>query len=1627
MANVCITMPKKGEGQALFNNLKKEFGYQRAWELWSLSQSNSLMHGKTFTRDSEGYPVMGEFLEDSDVKMFLSNEDITHLLGKKFPVVSNTRSNYEDLVSQANDFNNQPENKDYIAIVDYYNGDMLKVKVQKRNSENERKAIEQYGTIMLNNQIANILSPAGITIDDITAAERAAGRVGITDFTKANNLANDAIHVIRVANDREGSQAIGEEFSHLVIGAYYNEPLIQRALNSIMNESTLMAILGDEYRDTVDFQNGDMRLVAEEALGKILRENLLAESLGGPEEGNKVIERLLKYVRNKFKGIDETQIVRAINEANSLMGQFAKDLLNKNLELTQERVKQSRRDAQFNALSDRIDTNIEILKKLKDVEVKRLKITNYSRMSNGAEAQAKQTKKVNELIVLSNATLTEDEKKLRIGIYNYAKNAIAELQAVEKSLTNNTSFGNIRRARSYVQSYAGFLQDLRDAIQQSKEDEENIDYLTDIQLPDGTVVSMQDVLDDLTTISNEVVTRYARLARNKLIEFMKPAFGEIQVDGKPIDVEAVIRQAEADISFSDMFFDTMSASSDTYLQALGKITKDRMDRARETTIDDTRRIQLLMQYADKHGITTFNWMFEKDSKGNKSGNYISKINQALFDEEKAALMKRLDEKYGKNPKGPNARAKINEYREWIKENASADDANIPKDIEKYHSKEWQAIQNDPVKKYILDEFLAIKREADDLYPSNRVSTNKAIQMRKSRSNRIIESVMHPTRIVDNLRESIKNDFLDSQDDDSMFGVTRKGMTNFDNTEYMTLPVLYTNRLKDPNEITEDVFGSLMAYKYSANVYHQMESIVDSIEVARFWVTDGYRKTLQTRGDNKLTETMQVAGHTITNKIYKASTQIEAKLNEFVESQIYHRYIKDEGTIGKINVAKAGNWFMKLSSAAQLSFNWLTNSANVVTGLAMTNIEAAAGEYFTAKQLASADSAYFGLLPSMMAELGNRYKTNKLDLFNELFNIKQNYGKNIKGNQLQSILQKMFGETIAYLGQEAGDHWLYDRIAIAMAKNIKVRVPKAVKKVAKITGLKKAEEVLAKIIEDSEQLYLSEDESHYVNRQTGTESARVTSVLAADDSDLAFHETHEDGTPNNWITPSTNIGTGIDELIRDFFQGEFVKSGKNWHHNSGLEIDKAFPNAKKEQLTHLLDQLETLKAEFDRKGLTVTARDVVASGTIEITKNGKVKRLNVSGTIDLLLHDKQGNFYIYDIKTHRGKIDGQKRRKWAGQLSLYKQLLEQKYGIQVKGIAILPVKVTYPTPIGEYTAGEEGKVTYTESDNNQLLIDGHEFKGANPDLEEIIPMTEHKFNIDYADLGKNQRYIAEAEEKDTKIISLWDALEISDVFDGNSTIKKLGVPKDTTLADGSVLDLGLISRQMADVHIDTFGAYNEEDSNAANRIVLGRALMQMRKWIKPQFNRRFQKAQPNLITSKTKEGYYRTLVNVINEIRRGEVQLMELKEQLSPEEYANIKRALFELFQFFMCWAVLNLAPWGDDKKRPWLAKYLEYMANREFHELGMLTPSLTMVNEVSKTVREPFSCMSTMKSITALANSIITPTDWTDELQSGPYKGSSTLEKNIMKAPIPIVSWYKQVNRFTGEIDTSTQYYAKPW
>jgi len=275
--------------------------------------------------------------------------------------------------------------------------------------------------------------------------------------------------------------------------------------------------------------------------------------------------------------------------------------------------------------------------------------------------------------------------------------------------------------------------------------------------------------------------------------------------------------------------------------------------------------------------------------------------------------------------------------------------------------------------------------------------------------------------------------LDTEDDDQVFGNKKSALTNFDGTEYMTLPVLYTNRLANPDDLSDDIFSDLLVYTYSANLYNELDKIVDPLEVARDYAIH-QRKVQETRGGSPVVERISSLATTAENKVYKGSTNIERKLQEWMESHVYQRYVKDEGTIdigvAKLNKSKLGSAILNLSSMASLGFNYLANSANIVTGLAITNIEAAAGQYFNARELARADSSFFSMVPAYMAELGSRNKTNFLSLFDELFNIKGDYATNIKKNKKKSWLQKLFGENIQFLGQEGGDFWLYNRAAIA---------------------------------------------------------------------------------------------------------------------------------------------------------------------------------------------------------------------------------------------------------------------------------------------------------------------------------------------------------------------------------------------------------------------------------------------------------------------------------------------------------------------------------------------------------------------------------------------------------------------
>ena len=266
--------------------------------------------------------------------------------------------------------------------------------------------------------------------------------------------------------------------------------------------------------------------------------------------------------------------------------------------------------------------------------------------------------------------------------------------------------------------------------------------------------------------------------------------------------------------------------------------------------------------------------------------------------------------------------------------------------------------------------------------------------------------------------------------------------------------------------------------------------------------------------------------------------------------------------------------------------------------------------------------------------------------------------------------------------------------------------------------KTAEELVEKITADTADIQLAEDGATYVD-SSGRHYARVTSVISADEfSDGRFE------ADNPWGLPSTTIGTGIDEFVRDFFDNKIGNRDN---------LADRYPNASNEQLQEFAKQLDGLRESFRRRGLTIVPRDVTVTGTVEVrTKSGDRRVLDVAGTLDLLAYDKDGNFYIFDMKTNRsvprGESGRKKGAKWSKQLTLYKQLLQEKYGAVVKGLEIIPIQVDYPAPKGWGNATTE----YTKS-GGQLYANGKEYRMAEPILHDNIPLPETALHIDYSKL------------------------------------------------------------------------------------------------------------------------------------------------------------------------------------------------------------------------------------------------------------------------------------------------------
>lgn len=216
--------------------------------------------------------------------------------------------------------------------------------------------------------------------------------------------------------------------------------------------------------------------------------------------------------------------------------------------------------------------------------------------------------------------------------------------------------------------------------------------------------------------------------------------------------------------------------------------------------------------------------------------------------------------------------------------------------------------------------------------------------------------------------------------------------------------------------------------------------------------------------------------------------------------------------------------------------------------------------------------------------------------------------------------------------------------------------------------------------------------------------------------------------NPWILPSTTLGTGIHNFIEDVLIGYIDEEDLN-------NLEEDYPNMTNDELVNLYNQAIKLKEKIDKDyefvGSEITTRGTVPVSHVNPNLNST---LGIAGSIDLLLYNKNtGEFEVWDFKTKRGQITEKDKKKWSLQISVYKKMLEDRFGIKVGKLQIVPISMydtqtenkKYPEPKGF----KDGTAEYTEEDG-QLMLNDKPYKSARAVIGKNIEITPSEINIQY---------------------------------------------------------------------------------------------------------------------------------------------------------------------------------------------------------------------------------------------------------------------------------------------------------
>lgn len=453
-----------------------------------------------------------------------------------------------------------------------------------------------------------------------------------------------------------------------------------------------------------------------------------------------------------------------------------------------------------------------------------------------------------------------------------------------------------------------------------------------------------------------------------------------------------LTKADTDISLFERFLSSMSNVSDIVLQMADKVNKESIFMANQMTITTQDKLRALQVEFQTLGINTRDLMEKDPVTGKFTGYFIDEYNYGIIAREWEEYREETIENFKKNNPDWDTWSDIRrgEALESVLKTAykifwyKGDSTRLPvyddknrKDAKgnllpstRYYNDAYLKLANENPKAIsILNKLKDIKAESDEkINSADRTAAatahNRLPQFRGDFVDRV-RTISHNSNIVKATLSTLRTDIVttfceDALDEDYGSNVTYNSKkdgaitdTDLEKEQIHRLPVFGINRLKNMDELSTDLFSSLLAYDAMANSYLAKSKVVDFLEIGKNIIG---RRNVRRRDFREYKGNVQ-------SKYRGKDTKAYAKYVKFLEMQMYSKNVDKMGHLGiiignkRVLLSKFLSFCTMAASKTYLGGNIKGGMVNLGTGILEIAKEALTGEFIKLPSILKANKLY----------------------------------------------------------------------------------------------------------------------------------------------------------------------------------------------------------------------------------------------------------------------------------------------------------------------------------------------------------------------------------------------------------------------------------------------------------------------------------------------------------------------------------------------------------------------------------------------------------------------------------------------------------------------------------------------